>query len=214
MNLSFLIPALRPLLSPAHRSPVHLSPALAQRALAQRVIGTLPKSSAHTLANWQPAPGAIQTPLLSAIANQDWQSGKLAFRPKRGAHYETVTMPRTRAAFLNAPPFLNATADSRELKADSFAPVIGTLSKSSAQCMITCAPAPRATPHDVFMRRLITCLTTCPLNPPECRLAVFRGAARPGSVFVRLDLSIPRSLDPSLGGIPGRQARPPSHRPH
>jgi len=195
-------------------SPPLLFTFLLSPALAQRVIGTLPKPSAHPLAIWQSASGEIQTPLLSAKPATAWQSGKLAFRPKRGAHYETVTMPRTKAAFLNASPFLNATADSRELKADSFAPVIGTLSKSSAQCMITCAPAPRATPHDVFMRRLITCLTTCPLNPPECRLAVFRGAARPGSVFVRLDLSIPRSLDPSLGGIPGRQARPPSHRPH
>ena len=212
MNLSFLIAAFHALSSANHLSPVHLSPALAQRALAQRVIGTLPKSSAHTLANWQPAPGAIQTPLLSAIANQDWQSGKLAFRPKRGAHYETVTMPRTRAAFLNAPPFLNATADSRELKADSFAPVIGTLSKSSAQCMITCAPAPGATPHDVIMRRLITCLTTCPMTPLKPAIRRFllapQNFARPSIVL------IPRSLDPSLGGIPGRQARPPSHRPH
>jgi len=40
------------------RSPFsfHLLP-----ALTQRVIGTLPNSSAHTLAIWQPAPGANPT---------------------------------------------------------------------------------------------------------------------------------------------------------
>ncbi len=61
----------------------------------QRVIGTLPNSSAHSLAIWQPAPGAIETPLLSAKAATAWQSGKLAYQPKRGAHYETASTPRT-----------------------------------------------------------------------------------------------------------------------
>ena len=69
----------------------HLSPALAQR-------GTLPNPSAHTLAIWQPATGAKQTPILSAKATTTWQSGKLVFQPKRGVYYETAT-PRTKAGF-------------------------------------------------------------------------------------------------------------------
>ena len=45
----------------------HLTPALAQR-------GTLPKPSARTLANWQPALGATRTPLLSAKPATVWQT--------------------------------------------------------------------------------------------------------------------------------------------
>ena len=66
----------------------HLSPALAQR-------GTLPNPSAHTLAIWQPATGTGQTPLLSAKPATAWHSGKLVSQPKRGAHYETASSPRT-----------------------------------------------------------------------------------------------------------------------
>ena len=58
--------------------------------------------------------------------------------------------------------------------------IIGTLSESSAQCMSTCAPAPGAPSHHVFIRRMIICLITCPMNPPErrsCRTALI--ATRP-----------------------------------
>ena len=64
----------------------HLTP-----ALAQRVIGTLPKPSAHILANWQPALGATRTPLLSAKPATVWQPGKLPIQPKYEAYYETAS---------------------------------------------------------------------------------------------------------------------------
>ena len=74
--------------------------------------------------------------------------------------------------------------------------VIGTLSESSAQSMNTCAPAPGATPHHVFIRRMIACLTTCPMNPLKpaipCFLLAPQNSGRPPAVL------IPRSLDPSL----------------
>ena len=49
----------------------HLTPALAQR-------GTLPNPSAHTLANGLPAPGANPPTILWDIADQAWQTGRLA----------------------------------------------------------------------------------------------------------------------------------------
>jgi len=54
---------------------------------AQRVIGTLPNSSAHTLAIWQPAPWRNQNAALSPKAATIWQSGKLAIQPKHEAYY-------------------------------------------------------------------------------------------------------------------------------
>ncbi len=79
-------------LSPPLLFTFHLTPALAQR-------GTLPNSSAHTLAIWQPAPGANPPAILLAIADQTWQTGKLPIQPKCRARYETTSPPRTKAAF-------------------------------------------------------------------------------------------------------------------
>jgi len=62
----------------------HLTPALAQR-------GTLPKPSAHILANWQPALGASQTPMLSVKHATAWQTGKPPIQPKYEAYYETAS---------------------------------------------------------------------------------------------------------------------------
>jgi len=78
------------------RSPFsfHLLP-----ALTQRVIGTLPNSSAHTLAIWQPAHGANPPAILMAIADHTWQTGKQRIQPKCRARYETTSPPRTKAAF-------------------------------------------------------------------------------------------------------------------
>jgi hypothetical protein len=82
MSCQIRLPPFSPLLFTFHLSP----------ALAQRVIGTLPNPSAHTLAIWQPAPGAIQTPLLSAKPATTWQSGKLPFWPPRPYHPITLSL--------------------------------------------------------------------------------------------------------------------------
>jgi len=58
-------------LSPPLLFTFHLTPALAQR-------GTLPNPSAHTLANGLPAPGANPPTILWDIADQAWQTGRLA----------------------------------------------------------------------------------------------------------------------------------------
>ena len=85
-----LFPAISRRLSPPLLFTFHLTPALAQR-------GTLPNPSAHTLAIWQSAPGAIQTPLLSVKPATTWQSGKLPIQPKYAAYYQTPYLPPTKA---------------------------------------------------------------------------------------------------------------------
>ena len=66
-----LFPAISRRLSPPLLFTFHLTPALAQR-------GTLPNPSAHTLANGLPAPGANPPTILWDIADQAWQTGRLA----------------------------------------------------------------------------------------------------------------------------------------
>jgi len=82
-------PRLRPLLFTFHLSP----------GLAQRVIDTLPKPSAHTLAIWQTAHGAIQTRLLSAKRAHTWQAGKLVIPQRHGPFYQTRAIPREKRHF-------------------------------------------------------------------------------------------------------------------
>jgi hypothetical protein len=72
----------------------HLSP-----GLAQRVIGTLPNPSAHTLAIWQTAHGAIQTRLLSGKRAHTWQTGKLVIPRKHGRFYQIRAIQRDKRHF-------------------------------------------------------------------------------------------------------------------
>ena|GEM_PF-2994322 len=120
VNMSFLNPALRPLLS-----------------------GNLPLAQAKRRC-YRPNPQP-----LGNLAN--WRSGPRALITQSLYHFITLVLGLAALTLLSRRKF------------------IGTLSKSSAQCMSTCASAPGASPHHVFIRHMITCLITCPMNPPECQ---------------------------------------------
>jgi hypothetical protein len=157
----------------------HLSPALAQR-------GTLPKSSARTLANWQTATGAIKTPLLSAKAAPAWQSGKLPIQPKYGAYYQTPSPPRPKAPFAQTPcplaPLPPRSLDPSILGAGD---PVALASPSGSDTLPSCPLAP-SIPRSLD-----------PSNPDPSRPA---RAPRPGSArrSRSLDPLIPRSLDPFI----------------
>jgi len=174
-----LFPAISRRLSPPLLFTFHLSPALAQR-------GTLPKSSARTLANWQTATGAIKTPLLSAKAAPAWQSGKLPIQPKYGAYYQTPSPPRPKAPFAQTPcplaPLPPRSLDPSILGAGD---PVALASPSGSDTLPSCPLAP-SIPRSLD-----------PSNPDPSRPA---RAPRPGSArrSRSLDPLIPRSLDPFI----------------
>jgi hypothetical protein len=156
-------------------------------ALTPRVIGTLPNPSAHILAIWQSAPGAIQTPLLSAKPATTWQSGNLPLQPKYAAYYQTPFPPRRKSA-LRRRARVSAMPDPRcsRNRPGPWRFGLGFF-----------APLPPCTLNPSMFRRTTT------------RMVVGRrhsGATRPGSA---LSPSIPRSLDPWIPWLCRAFAHPP-----